>query len=306
MTAQEPAEKSFFEKAAYIVAPGSVVFALLYYFGYTYRNAYYSYFGLRVSELEFSPQDHMLGSPAAIFLPLWVLLTLGIASILAFRSLERRLSPHGAAARRRLVSRVLAAVGIGLLLLSFPVFLEPVWWQRTMAVLLPIGWLQVLLPSFLVAVGALLLLFAMYLHRSPHRRGARFWGITEGLLISGTVLIVFFAMARYAYGAGTSEAHDDVMRDFSGMTRVLVHSRQPIFPSAPNIHCEDRGAAHLPYRYRCRGFRILAKSSTRYYLLPKERLADGDITFLLRDDDTIRVEVMGKRRGEPAPAVRSG
>jgi hypothetical protein len=305
MTEQEPAEKSFLEKAAYIMTPGTVVFALLYYFGYTYRRAYYAYFGVRVGELEFVTQDYILGSPTAIFLPLWVLLILGIAGLLAFRSLERRLSPDTTGARRRIVSRVLATVGIALLLLSFPVFLEPAWWQRAMAELLPNGWLQVLLPSLLVAVGALMLLSAMYLHRSPHHRGSRFWGMTEGLLVTGTALIVFFAMARYANGAGTSEAHEDVMRDFSDMTPVLVHSRQPIYPSAPNIKCEDHGANRLPYRYTCSGFRILAKSSTRYYLLPKERLADGEIILLLRDDDSIRVEVRGKRRSESTLPVRS-
>ncbi|MER6162765.1 hypothetical protein ABT147_46075 [Streptomyces sp. NPDC001868] len=292
MTASDTTEKSFFEKAAYIVTPGSVVFALLYYAGHTYRSAYYSYFGLRVSELEFTPQDYLLGSPAAIFLPLWVLLTLGIVGVIAFRPMERRLS---AAARRGPVSRALAAVGVVLLLLSFPVLLEPAWWLRGMVVLLPIGWLRALLPAFLVAVGGLLLLFAVHLGRAPHLRGSRLWGVTEGLLVSATALIAFFAMARYAHGAGTSEAHEDVMRNFSGMTRVLVHSRQPIFPSAPTVRCEDRGAAYLPYRYRCIGFRVLAKTSTRYYLVPRQRLADGDITLLLQDDNTIRVEVRGKR-----------
>jgi hypothetical protein len=294
VAAEEPTEKSFFEKAAYIVTPGSVIFALLYYFGYTYRSAYYAYFGLRVTELEFSTQDYLLGSPTAIFLPLWVLLTLGVVGILAFRSLERRLSQSGAAVRRRQASRVFTVVGVSLLLLSFPVFLEPMWWQRAMAALVPIGWLRVLFPSFIVAMGALLLLFAMYLHRSPQRHGIRFWGVTEGLLVSGTVLILFFALARYAHGAGTSEAHEAVMGDFRGMTRVLIHSRQPIHPTAPNVRCQDRGATFEPYRYQCSGFRVLAKSSTRYYLVPWRRLAKGQITLLLRDDNTIRVEVRGR------------
>ncbi|MEU7060695.1 hypothetical protein [Streptomyces sp. NPDC046197] len=294
MSGQQTTEKSFFEKAAYIVTPGSVVFALLYYFGYTYRSAYYAYFGLGVGELEFTPQDYLLGSPAAVFLPLWVLLVLGIIGVLAFRALERWLSQPDAAERRGPVTRVLGAVGVGLLLLSFPVFLEPAWWRTTMWVLLPVGWLRVLLPAVLVAVGALLVLCAMYLIRDPQRRGGRFWGITEGLLVSATALIVFFALARYAHGAGTSAARDEAENNFRDTTPVLIHLRQPIFPSAPNVHCVDRGAAYLPYRYRCIGFRVLAKSSTRYYLVPTERLADGDITLVLNDDNSVRVEVRGQ------------
>ncbi|MFI1169690.1 hypothetical protein ACH4UM_40645 [Streptomyces sp. NPDC020801] len=295
MTEREPREKSFLEKAAYIVTPGSVVFALLYYFGYIYRNAYYAYFGLSASELEFSSQDYLLGSPAAIFLPLWVLLALGIAGVIFFRALERRFSQPGMAAERGMASRVFAVGGIALLLLSFPVFLEPVWWQRTITVLLPVGWLRVILPAFLVAVGGLLLLFAMYLSRGPRGRGGRFWGITEGLLVCATALIVFFALARYAHGAGTSAARADARTSFSGMPRVLIHSRQRISPTVSSVRCKDQGAAYLPYRYMCVGFRVLAKSRSRYYLVPSEPLPNLDVTLLLDDNDTIRVEVRGER-----------
>ncbi|MFE4874272.1 hypothetical protein [Streptomyces sp. NPDC056682] len=222
-----------------------------------------------------------------------MLLVLGIIGVLAFRALERWLSQPDAAERRGPVARVLGAAGVGLLLLSFPVFLEPAWWRTAMLALLPIGWLRALLPAVLVAVGALLVLCAMYLIRDPQRRGGRFWGLTEGLLVSATALIVFFALARYAHGAGTSAARDEAENNFRDKTPVLIHLRQPMFPSAPNVHCPDRGAAYLPYRYRCIGFRVLAKSSTRYYLVPTERLADGDITLVLNDDSSVRVEVRG-------------
>ncbi|MEU9923946.1 hypothetical protein AB0H51_22095 [Streptomyces griseoluteus] len=294
MSGQQTTEKSFFEKAAYIVTPGSVVFALLYYFGYTYRSAYYAHFGLGVGDLGFTPQDYLLGSPAAVFLPLWMLLVLGIIGVLAFRALERWLSHPDGAERRGPVIRVLGALGVSLLLLSFPVFLEPTWWRTMMWFLLPVGWLRVLLPAVLVAVGGLLVLCAMYLTRDPQRRGGRFWGITEGLLVSATTLIVFFALARYAHGAGTSAAREEAENNFRDTTQVLIHSRQPIVPTAPNVQCTDQGAAHLPYRYQCTGFRVLAKSSTRYYLVPSVHQAGWDLILVLNDDNSIRVEVRGE------------
>ncbi|MEV6317543.1 hypothetical protein [Streptomyces sp. NPDC051776] len=297
VTGQEPEGKSFLEKAAYVVTPGTVVFGLLYYFGSTYWSAYYSYFGVRVSELEFSTQDHLLGSPDALFLPLWIMLILSILGLLVFRLTERRLSRPEAETSRRLVYRVLAATGAVLLLLGFPVFLEPEWWRQAVTLRLDPGWPRDLVPPFFVALGVVMLMFALYLGRGPHRRRDRYWSSAEGLLIAVLAMVVFFDMARYAYGAGRADALGDAVHDFRNMTPVLVHSRTPISPASPDISCTDRGKAHQPFRFRCTGFRVLGKSSTRYFLVPWRRQRGGDITFVLRDDDSIHVEVLGRARG---------
>ncbi|GAB2584231.1 hypothetical protein GCM10027168_16360 [Streptomyces capparidis] len=295
MAALEADEKSFLEKAAYVVTPGSVVFGLLYYFGSKYWDAYYRYFGVRVSELELSPQDYLLASPTAIFLPLWVMLAVGLVGVLAFRSAERKLAAPEAASRRRRACQVLGGVGVALLLLSFPVFLEPVWWLRAVEFLLPPGWERELAPSFLVALGALLTMFALYLRRGPERRRERFWNIAEGLLLAAMVMIVFFVMARYADGVGRSQAHHDARYGAETMTIALVHSRSRIEPTTPSVKCADLGAAHAPYRFRCTGFLVLGKSSTRYFLISQVPSNAGSLTMVLRDDADIRVEVLGNQ-----------
>jgi hypothetical protein len=297
VAAQEPESKSFLEKAAYVVTPGTVVFGLLYYFGSTYWSAYYSYFGVRVSELQFSAQDHLLGSPEAIFLPLWIMLVLGVLGLLLFRSVERFLSRPARGELRTLVCRVLAGVGVVLLLLGFPVFLEPEWWRRLVLLRLRAGWPRDLIPPVFVALGTALLMFALYLRRGQNRSAERFRNIAEGLLVAVLAMVVFFDMARYAHGAGRAAARHDAARDFRAMTPVLIQSRTPIFPAAKHVSCKDLGAGFQPYRYRCTGFRILAKSSTSYFLVPWRRQPEGDITLVLRNDDSIRVEVRGKARG---------
>lgn len=295
--AEEARDKSFLEKAAYVLTPGSVVIGLLYYLGNRYRSAYYSYFGISTRDLELTMQEYLLESPAALFLPLWIMLVAGLVGMLLFRSVERWLAEDTTLRRRRLVTRVVAVLGAVLLLISFPVLLEPRWWQRTVQQGLPGGWLREFLPPSVVAVGALLLMLALYLRRGPERRRERFWSIAEGLLLAAVVMIVFFSMARYAHVAGMSRAQHDAELDYRGATPVLIHARAPIHASAPFVACEDRGRAHTPYRFRCVGFQILAKSSTRYFLVPHKRPGDGDITLVLRDDDNIRVEVLGVARG---------
>ncbi|MGA4845351.1 hypothetical protein ACOBQB_03370 [Streptomyces sp. G5(2025)] len=297
-------DKAFLEKAAYVLTPGSVVVGLLYYLGNRYRGAYYAYFGVSTRDLELTMQEYLLESPAALFLPLWVLLVAGLVGMLLFRSAERWFAEDTTLRRRGLVARAVAVVGAVLLLISFPVLLEPVWWQRTVQQGLPGGWPREFLPPSIVAVGALLLLLALYLRRGPERRRERFWSIAEGLLLAAVVMIMFFTMARYAHVAGMSRAQHDAERDYRGTTPVLIHARTPIRASAPFITCEDRGRAYMPYRFRCRGFQILAKSRTRYFLVPHKRPADGDITLVLRDDDSVRVEVMGVARARPAGGPR--
>ncbi|MFF7265957.1 hypothetical protein ACFZCL_37595 [Streptomyces sp. NPDC008159] len=301
---EETGKKSFLERAAYVVTPGSVVIGLLYYLGHKYRSAYYSYFGISTRDLEFSPQDYLLDSPTAVFLPMWVLLVLGLAGVLLFRSVERWLSEHATEKRRNTVARSIAGVGSVLLLISFPILLEPMWWQRRVLWRLPSGWLRELFPPLVVVVGVLLLLFALYLRRGHERRERRFWGAAEGLLLAAVAMILFFDFARYAYAAGTSRAQDDAERGYEGATRVLVHSRTRIHASVPGVKCEDQGRAHQPYQFTCKGFRILAKSSTRYFLVPYKRPSDIDVVLILRDDDNVRVEVLGKWRGvvrRPSP-----
>ncbi|MGW0732306.1 hypothetical protein [Streptomyces sp. NPDC002851] len=300
MAAQDTEEKSFLEKAAYVVTPGSVIVGLLYYLGNRYRSAYYSYFGISTRDLQLTPQDYLLDSPTALFLPLWIALILGLIGIVLFRWVERWLSHQATFKQRRIGAQAVAGLGAVLLLISFPVLMEPTWWQHGVLRGLPNSWLRELVPPLLVAVGALLLLFALYLRRGPGRRRDRFWSIAEGLLLAAVAMILFFDMSRYAYGAGMSRAQDDAERGYRGSTPVLVHSRTPLHPSTAGprlVSCQDHGPKFRPYQYSCRGFRILAKSDTRYFLVPQRRPPDGDITYILRDDDNVRVEVLGKARG---------
>ncbi|MEH0630606.1 hypothetical protein [Streptomyces stelliscabiei] len=62
------------EKAAYVAAPGTVAFALLYYFGSLYVREYYSALGVVPEDLGMSVQNVVASSTKAIFLPLCLLL----------------------------------------------------------------------------------------------------------------------------------------------------------------------------------------------------------------------------------------
>ncbi|MFD3455821.1 tripartite tricarboxylate transporter TctB family protein [Streptomyces sp. NPDC058691] len=280
--------KSFLEKAAYVVTPGTVVFGLLYYFGSTYRSAYYDYFGVRVSELELAPQDYVMGSTTAIFLPLLIAVVLGLLGVASFVLVDNQLSKRGLDRLRRQVSWALVAAGIGLLLLAFPVFLRPRWWQQAVSLFLASGWPRELLPPLIVAFGAILVMFGRHLRRDASRYRERVRAITDGLLIALVAMTLFFDMALYASGAGKAEAGQETNQHYMNMTGVVIHSREPISTQAYDA-CKDKGTGGGSYRFTCAGFRVLAKSKTRYFLL-LERGKDV-ATLVLKDDDSIRVVV---------------
>ncbi|MGW1088759.1 hypothetical protein ACWD4L_21190 [Streptomyces sp. NPDC002596] len=301
VTEEKPKSKSFVEKAAYVVTPGTAVLGLLYYFGATYWNAYFTYFGIRVNQLDYSIQDYLLGSPQALFLPVWVLLTLGVLVFFAFRWAERELARPRHTQLRTLVCRSAAAVGVALLLLGFPVFLEPPWWSDLVLSRLRSGWPRDLVPTLFVAIGAVLMMLALRLyHRSGDQEEGP-WRLAEGFMVAVLAMVLFFDVARYARGVGESSAAAEAQRHFSDLPAVLVHAREPVEPASAAIRCVDEGRQHQPFRYRCEGYRVLAHSKTHYYLVPSNRDPQwGDVTMILMDDASIRVQVRGEYWGTGA------
>jgi len=66
---------------ATIVAPVTVIGALLFYFGYVSSRSQYAYFGVDVDTIGLSTQDYIMRSPQPLLVPLLVL-TLGGAGLL--------------------------------------------------------------------------------------------------------------------------------------------------------------------------------------------------------------------------------
>jgi hypothetical protein len=67
--------------ATAIVAPTTLLTALLFYFGWIRTNALFQYFGVDATLLGFTTQDYLLRSSEALYLPLGTLLVVGLAAI---------------------------------------------------------------------------------------------------------------------------------------------------------------------------------------------------------------------------------
>jgi hypothetical protein len=291
--------RGFLQKLAYVVAPGSIIFGLLYYFGSTYTDAYYGYFGVPSGDLQIARQDYLARSPDAIFLPLWVLLWCALAVLLLHRLIERRLRRPDSRLTPRGVVAVLLAVAAVLLALGFLVYLQPAWWTRDVLERLPPSWQRDLLIPLTVSVGALLGLLGLRVYRNhltgraPHRDDNRLLLVgATAVLVSMLTLSLFFATSRYAYEAARSNAAQDAAAHFPNNTKLLIYSRAHIPNDAVGIESQDLGSSE-PFRYRYLGFRELAKSGSHYYLVSYLSRGPQDLAVVLPDDDSIRVEVLG-------------
>ncbi|MCX5212730.1 hypothetical protein OG689_26185 [Kitasatospora sp. NBC_00240] len=286
-------------KAAYVVAPGTVVVGLLYYFGSTYTAAYYAFFGVPTSDLSFSVQAYLGNSTNAVFLPLWFLLCCGLTATLVLGLADGRLGQAGSAAVWRRIRPGLFLAGLVVLLLGFAVFLEPAWWSHSVVSRLQPGWPRELIPPLVVAAGAGLAIVAVSLRRLGGRPpqegllGERVWTAAAAFLVAMLVLTVFFALARYAGDAGRAKAGADAGSGFKGRAFVLVYLRHPMVHDVTGIAFQDMGEGGGPFRYRYAGFVVLAKSASRYYLVSHEWRPGNDVTVVLPDDDSVRVEVRG-------------
>ncbi|MFD7375113.1 hypothetical protein [Streptomyces mirabilis] len=71
----------------------------------------------------------------------------------------------------------------------------------------------------------------------------------------------------------------------------MVHSRVIVQHHAQGIRYKDLGGRAGPYRYEYIGFRLIAKSPSRDYLVSKTADYNSTKVVVLPDDDTVRVEL---------------
>ena len=81
------------------------------------------------------------------------------------------------------------------------------------------------------------------------------------------------------------------MRDLPSRTAVVVYSIQPLALSGPGVTVQQLPAG-FRYHYRYQGLRLLITRSGTYYLLPVAWNPEQDLTYILNDDDEIRIELL--------------
>ncbi len=103
------------------------------------------------------------------------------------------------------------------------------------------------------------------------------------------MVFVFAAVARYADAYGRTEAQSTA-RILKRRPSVTIYSAKRLFIQAPGVHEVQLRGADAAYKYRCSGLRLLAWSNGRYFLLPDGWSTADQVTIILPDSNTLRVE----------------
>jgi hypothetical protein len=277
-----------------LVAPITLLTALLLFHGLNYSTWYWSHFGLDPSVLELTTQDHLLRTVDALFVPLLglsVLLLVLLAGHALFGRLRTRWGPTRAT---RAALLVLVPLGVELVVLGIVGAVQSL---RDV--------LHFLVPPTALGLGVVLLAYAGHLvaasssHVGPDPEVTH---VLQAAAVSGlVVLALFWATADYAAEAGLQRARDDAARLAGG---VVVHSERRLIldgPGVEEIRCVGAEAAY-PFRYH--GLRLLVRSGGRYVLLPAAWSPRQGVALVVPVTDVQRLDLVPATTSL-ATAVRS-
>lgn len=271
-----------------IVAPTTLLTALLFYFGRLHVTGFFRYFGVNFTVLDLTVQDYLVRSADGLFVPLTFAAALGLSVIWTHRLVSSRL-PAMVQHRVRAVLAVACTVAGTALLISAVAAL--VGRPLVLASQPEVGGLSLALGVVLLAYAAGLA--PQLLSRSPGRPARRVpnavavaeWGALFVLVSVG----LFWSVGSYAIGVGTGRAQQ--------LEAELPSSRDAVLFSSESLRLEGPGIVEVRcadpdpgYRYRYTGLKLVLQSGDQYLFLPAQWSTERGAAVLIPRTEAIRLE----------------
>jgi hypothetical protein len=289
---EEPPESAAFERTAraigLVVAPITLITALLFYVGWVRTFSFFRLFGVNVQLLRYSNQDFMLRSVDSIFHPLGITFALCLLGWWAHAVVRWCIRNRGTQKALRAAGLTLVAlgalgVGVGLLTVISPA-----------ALLVP-----TLVTPLLLGLGIVLVAYGHWLLRclpglqDPTRRRLPERGSPVELTLLSLLLVLCLFWATSEYVAATARGRAQYFA--AGLARepaVVIYSEKRLFLTGPGVYEESLpDQPNAAYRYRYSGLRLLVESQGRYFLLPAG-WRPGAATLMLDHGAGMRIELM--------------
>ncbi|MFL6130754.1 MAG: hypothetical protein ACJ73E_17030 [Mycobacteriales bacterium] len=285
-----------------IVAPTTLVAALLFYFGYVATRSRFEYFGVYLDVADLSNQSLLLYGLEVVYVPA-ALAFLAVLLIVAAHGLVSWLV--GEAARDPVSLLVALGLGLtGLLLLG----------RALVGMFVPSIEEHEAVPgttALALAAGPALLAYAVWIASrvaqgkpadGPPRLLAWLAGDSAARLRYGALACVlalavaglFWAANEFAWAYGAGRAYDDAlhMRD---RPAVILETKDPLTGPLPGVTETDlAGRKDETYRYRYEGLRLLVAAGGRLFLVP-ERWVAASRTAVVPYDDGVRMQLAPTR-----------
>ena len=270
---------------ASVVAPVTVLTALLFYFGFARTNALYSSFGIDASTLGFSTRDYLVRSVEAVYVPAGILILTILLLLWLHQLVSQRLTDPPS--RFWLPGAVVLGVA-GLLLFA----------RGIAGVALPsLSNADFLVTPLCLGCGTLFIAYALHLRRrlqAPEgkqepEQAAFSRGVNSALVILLILLSVFWMATNYAkaYGRGFAS---QLSQRLDRQPSVVIYSTNRLYLHGGGIVEQRLPASGGAYHFRYEGLRLLIYSQGRYFLLPEGWDRSRDPTIVVPDADSLRFE----------------
>jgi hypothetical protein len=264
-----------------VIAPTTLLSALLYYFGWAHAFYFFNYFGVNSTVLRFSTTDYLMRSVDALFNPLAATAIAVLLAIVLHGVLRIALDRVSTTMARNIVLAFMAAALALVVLCGFTIF-------QTTAAIVPLGF----------AIGVLLVTYAANALRHVWRRSSGSAVLELGPWLTAAAwsgmfvligLSLFAAATDYAAAVGRARAHDLAVT-LAQEPDVMIYSQKDLSLSAPGIRrlrCRDPQAA---YQFRYDGLKLVLESGDLYLFLPENWTPADGTAILLPQSDSVRLE----------------
>jgi len=286
----------------YVGSPIAVGAALLFYFGWARSNQQAQAYGVDISVFEMSFDDLALRSVNVIFVPLLVLLLIG----LIFLRVHPWIKAHAEqASRLLLLSWVLIPIGLLLSFIEFAANYHPNDSGATTASSTDNGIVSMLLPLFFL-LGIAGTAYGARLRR--HARGESKPPLAQDVLIGGLLVVtLFWATERVARATGDflTQRWQNSLASEPG---VLLFSEAQLHIEGPGVIETPLTEADGRYAYKYEGLHFLQRSGDKYFLVTAQWNGDkkwAGRLLVLPDDNTIRLEFTPLALPAPSPSPAS-
>lgn len=241
----------------------------MFYAGAMFISAFYGYFRLQAFAIGLSFTEIALKSLQLITMPVLLGMTLTVIApripqLLASLRLPARAVRRAGQTGRAIARHHLLVVLAGMCLMGLWPFIQPYGWTAP-----------------LVAAGGMLL----GLTRPEEQRA---W--QRGVSIAMAALLLVWAVGMSASQQGRRVAERTADQLVSRTAVVVLSTERLSMSGSPGPLVEDLGKDQH-YRYRYSQLRLLVERGRRYYLLPLGWRYRTDPTYVIDDDDSLRIEL---------------
>ncbi len=272
---------------ASVIAPTTLMTALLYYFGYVATYAKFAYFGVDVDALGYASSDYVLRSAAALFVPIMVLLLIGIIGFLGHRLIRSQIDRRRGTRPLTIAGALTVVAGSALFIRGVVGVVDPAFGLTEFPTATP---LCLALGAIGVGYGAWALQFKRGVHRSASLNRPE---KVVAAMVAGIVVFALFWVTNTvaaAYGRGEAQR---IATDLSTRPGVILDTTERLYipvGSASEQRLPDEVDQQFHYRYG--GFRLLTVTSDGWLLMSQRWTQQNGYVLVVPRDAKVRVRVV--------------